>query len=229
MIRRITRGWIRCWERRRIFAPSTETAARLAGIRVILDGVCSATRGTDSRYFNRGGPVSGRRARTTPPPLPIFRLVYICGAGRTITSELVGRSTPCRRWRRPTPALSGLICWERRASCGAGCGRGAAGWRLDVADELPDGFLDRAAAGGQGGEPGGAPAGRGVGGRQHQAQLRRAGGGILLGRQLDSGDELSLPRGDSGISAGRGGRRTFVEHGDDRRRSSILKPGGATA
>ncbi len=116
-------------------------AARENGISVILDGVFSHT-GSDSRYFNREG--------RYPEP----------GAYQS-------QSSPYSSWYSFSPWPEGCACWwgvpslpevveEDPSFLEYICGengvlrtwmrRGASGWRLDVADELPDGFLDRARA-----------------------------------------------------------------------------------
>ena len=111
--------------------------AEAAGIRVILDGVFSHT-GADSVYFDRFGNYGGHGAWTD-------------------------EDSPYRSWYRFTPEKApGYACWwgvadlpeveelepsYRDFICGKdGIVRrwmraGAAGWRLDVADELPDAFI----------------------------------------------------------------------------------------
>ena len=113
-------------------------AAKARGIRVLLDGVFSHT-GDDSRYFNRKGRYD------------------VCGAYNSKASEYYGwynfEEWPdkYRSWwgidtlpevSEDNPGFTDFICgedgvlrrWMRL---------GVSGWRLDVADELPDGFLDR--------------------------------------------------------------------------------------
>ena len=51
---------------------------------------------------------------------------------------------------------------------------GASGWRLDVADELPDAFLDNLRAAAKRQDPQAIAPGRGVGGRLHEIRLRPA-------------------------------------------------------
>lgn len=111
--------------------------AREQGISVILDGVFSHT-GADSVYFDKYGNYGGHGA-------------YAC------------EDSPYRKWYRFTPEREpGYECWwgvtdlpnveELEPSykdfiCGADgvvrhwMAEGAAGWRLDVADELPDRFI----------------------------------------------------------------------------------------
>ncbi len=59
----------------------------------------------------------------------------------------------------------------RAVSSTPGCGAVRAGFRLDVADELPDDFIEKSARRRQAGQPGKVPAGRGVGGCHHQVRL----------------------------------------------------------
>ena len=114
-------------------------AAAKEGIRIILDGVFSHT-GSDSRYFNREGrygPGGAYRDRSSP-----YRSWYDFDSGY-----------PCgyRSWwgfetlpevQEESPSYVEFICgkggvidtWLRR---------GAAGFRLDVADELPDAFIEK--------------------------------------------------------------------------------------
>lgn len=113
-------------------------AAAKRGIRILLDGVFSHT-GADSKYFDKFSTYGGKGAycdknspyrswynfRSWPDD-------YACWWGVDILPELnetdpgvldflTGRHGVARHWLR----------------------LGASGWRLDVADELPDEFLDR--------------------------------------------------------------------------------------
>lgn len=114
-------------------------AAHKRGIRVLLDGVFSHT-GADSIYFNRYGtyPQTGAYQSKESPYYPWFRFRnwpddYAAWWGIRILPEvdetnpdyleyITGENGILRRWLRA----------------------GADGWRFDVADELPDGFLDAA-------------------------------------------------------------------------------------
>ncbi len=118
------------------FRSLTRTASRL-GIRVILDGVFSHT-GADSRYFNREGRYPGAGAYNSPAspyfPWYTFRrwpddyagwwgfdtLPEVNETNPDFTNFILGPGGIVRRWLKA----------------------GAAGWRLDVADELPDPFLN---------------------------------------------------------------------------------------
>ena len=111
--------------------------AAAAGIRVLLDGVFSHT-GADSRYFDRYGRYGGKGAYHDPEspyrPWYDFRRwpeEYASWWGFETLPEV----------RETEPSYLQYITGE------GGVARrwlaaGASGWRLDVADELPDGFLD---------------------------------------------------------------------------------------
>lgn len=107
------------------------------GIRILLDGVFSHT-GDDSRYFNRRGryPTVGAYNDKSSPYYPWYTFFdypnrYQSWWGFETLPEvkedspeylefITGENGVVRKWLR----------------------LGAAGWRLDVADELPDSFLD---------------------------------------------------------------------------------------
>ena len=117
--------------------------AGMLGMRVMLDGVFSHT-GADSRYFNRAGryPEPGAYQSTDSPYYPWYNfrrwpddyaawwgfetLPEVTETNPSFMEYINGEHGIVRRW----------------------LAAGACGWRLDVADELPDGFLDalRAAA-----------------------------------------------------------------------------------
>ena len=115
---------------------------RRRGIRVILDGVFNHT-GDDSRYFNRYGKYdSARRIPeravalcTTGTTSIRFPSQYECWWGIPILPET----------EHPRAGLPQLLCRQERRRVRATSRAGAGGWRLDVADELTDDFLDRAA------------------------------------------------------------------------------------
>lgn len=111
--------------------------AKKRGIRVILDGVFSHT-GADSRYFNREGryPPHGAYDSLTSPYAAWYHfdewphryrswwgfdtLPEVDETAPSFMQYITGKDGVVARW--------------------LGCG--TAGWRLDVADELPDAFLD---------------------------------------------------------------------------------------
>lgn len=112
-------------------------AARAAGINVILDGVFSHT-GSDSRYFNKYGRYAAPGAYQSPAS-PYYRWYrfrrhpddYECWWGIDDLPN-VEENEPSYREFIITGADSVLHHWLRA---------GARGWRLDVADELPDDFI----------------------------------------------------------------------------------------
>ncbi len=114
-------------------------AAKKRGIKILLDGVFSHT-GEDSIYFNKYGtyPEPGAYQSEESPYYPWFRFTqwpeeYASWWGIKMLPEveeenpdyleyITGKDGILRRWLR----------------------LGADGWRFDVADELPDAFLDAA-------------------------------------------------------------------------------------
>ena len=119
------------------------SAAAKLGVRVLLDGVFNHT-GSDSVYFNREGryPGPGACQSQASPYYPWYRFRtwpgdYDCWWNFP-TLPTVNKRNP--DFARFINGPDGVIRSWLRA--------GASGWRLDVADELPDSFLDglRAAA-----------------------------------------------------------------------------------
>ena len=114
-------------------------AAAKEGIRIILDGVFSHT-GSDSRYFNREGrygPGGAYRDRSSP-----YRSWYDFDSGY-----------PCgyRSWwgfetlpevQEESPSYVEFIC-GKGGVIDTWLNLGASGFRLDVADELPDDFIEK--------------------------------------------------------------------------------------
>ncbi|OCN01716.1 alpha-glycosidase [Clostridium sp. W14A] len=107
------------------------------GIRVLLDGVFNHT-GSDSVYFNRQGryPGTGAYQSKESQYYPWYQFKswpeqYACWWGFP-TLPNVNKENP--EYREYICGENGIIRRWLRA--------GAAGWRLDVADELPDEFLD---------------------------------------------------------------------------------------
>ncbi len=112
-------------------------AAHKRGMRVILDGVFNHT-GDDSRYFNRRGnyPDVGAYQSKKSPCYPwysfsAFPKQYESWWGIEIMPRLNHANKDCRRY------FTG-----RDGICAKWLRAGADGWRLDVADELSDEFLD---------------------------------------------------------------------------------------
>ena len=107
------------------------------GINVILDGVFNHT-GDDSLYFNRYGkyPSLGAYQSEKSPYSDWYRFMrfpnqYECWWGIEILPRLSHQSKACKNYF----VGKGGIC-EKYINEGTG------GWRLDVADELSDAFLD---------------------------------------------------------------------------------------
>lgn len=112
-------------------------AAEEQGIRVILDGVFSHT-GSNSRYFNREGQYAsvGAYQSQASPYYSWYRFKefpnqYDCWWGVW--------SLPCVQ--EMTPSYSEYILSSPNSIVKRWLKSGASGWRLDVADELPDEFL----------------------------------------------------------------------------------------
>ncbi len=107
------------------------------GIKIILDGVFSHT-GSDSRYFNKNGryPDTGAFQSKDSPYYPWFKFThwpdkYQSWWGIEILPEII----------EETPEFIEYISGEN-GILRKWLSLGASGWRLDVADELPDEFLD---------------------------------------------------------------------------------------
>ena len=111
--------------------------AKKYGIRVILDGVFSHT-GSDSRYFNREGRYPSVGAYQSPDSpyaswysFEHFPDKYDCWWGVW--------SLPCVK--ETDPSYTGYVLTGKNAIVKRWMRAGVSGWRLDVADELPDEFL----------------------------------------------------------------------------------------
>ena len=110
--------------------------AREQGIRVILDGVFNHT-GCDSKYFNRYGnyPDAGAWQGERSPYRSWFRFredgSYDCWWGVDDLPDV----------NEDEPAYRDFICEGADSVVRRWLRLGASGWRLDVADELPDDFI----------------------------------------------------------------------------------------
>ncbi len=111
-------------------------AAKACGIRLILDGVFSHT-GMDSLYFNRNGNYgSGGAYQDESSP---YRAWYRFDSDRSYDSWWGVEDLPNVNEMHPA--------YEEMIHCGPDSvirrwlRAGASGWRLDVADELPDAFI----------------------------------------------------------------------------------------
>ncbi len=112
-------------------------AAHARGMRVILDGVFNHT-GDDSRYFNRRGhyPDVGAYQSKSSPYAAWYRFRdfpndYESWWGIEIMPRLQQGNSVCRSYFTGENGIAAK--W---------LAAGADGWRLDVADELPDAFLN---------------------------------------------------------------------------------------
>ncbi len=111
--------------------------AQELGIKIILDGVFSHT-GSDSRYFNKKNryPDKGAYQDQNSPyynwyKFNSWRDDYVSWWGIDIMPEIIEEN----------PDFINYISGET-GICKKWLNSGAMGWRLDVADELPDEFLD---------------------------------------------------------------------------------------
>ena len=156
-----------------------ETAARL-GIRVLLDGVFSHT-GADSVYFNKEGRYPGLGACQSPdsPYFSWYRFrrwpEEYDGWWGFVTLPEVQELDPS--FMEFVNGPDGVVASWLAA--------GASGWRLDVADELPDGFLDALRNAARAAKPDALVLGEvweDASNKEAYGQRRR----YLLGRQLDS-------------------------------------------
>lgn len=112
--------------------------AKEKGIRIILDGVFSHT-GSDSLYFNREGRY-GQGGAYHDPNSPYrswydFDKKYPCGYRSWWGFDTLPEV------REDDPAYRQFIC-GRDGVIDTWLSRGASGFRLDVADELPDDFIE---------------------------------------------------------------------------------------
>lgn len=111
--------------------------AKAQGIRIVLDGVFSHT-GANSRYFNREGlyPGVGAYQSKKSPYYHWYHFMdypkkYDCWWGFDTLPNVNELSADFLEYISGERGIARL--WMER---------GAFGWRLDVADELPDGFLE---------------------------------------------------------------------------------------
>lgn len=112
-------------------------AAKAAGIRIILDGVFSHT-GDDSIYFNRYGNFPAPGA-CNPEPSP-YDSWYRFGDQYPSGYECWWGVDSLPDVEENDPSYQEFICGENGV-LRKWLRLGASGWRLDVADELPDSFI----------------------------------------------------------------------------------------
>ncbi|MDY4878955.1 MAG: alpha-amylase family glycosyl hydrolase, partial [Gemmiger sp.] len=114
-------------------------AAGKRGIRIILDGVFSHT-GSDSVYFNREGrygPGGAYRDRNSP-----YRSWYDFDSGYACGYRSWWGFETLPEVQEEDPSYVEFVC-GRGGVIDTWLSLGASGFRLDVADELPDGFIRR--------------------------------------------------------------------------------------
>ncbi len=159
---------------------SLTRSAKQVGIRVILDGVFSHT-GADSRYFNKHHRYPDEGAYNSPSS-PYYLWYHFNRWPQEYTGWWGFDTLPEVEEQNPSfdqfiNGPDGVVRqWLRR---------GASGWRLDVADELPDGFLESLRAAAKAENPDSLVLGEvweDASTKQSYGHRRR----YLLGRQLDS-------------------------------------------
>ena len=111
--------------------------ARRHGMRIILDGVFSHT-GADSRYFNREG-TYGEPGAWQGPDSPYYGWYQFRDGGEDYACWWGDHSLP--EVTETEPSYLDFIIRDRDSVLKHWLDAGISGWRLDVADELPDGFL----------------------------------------------------------------------------------------
>ncbi len=112
-------------------------AAKKKGIRVILDGVFSHT-GSDSKYFNRNASYDTIGAYQSKES-PYFDWYDFSEYPEKYDSWWGVWSLPCVK--ELTPSFMDYILKNKDSIVKRWINAGLSGWRLDVADELPDEFL----------------------------------------------------------------------------------------
>lgn len=172
-------------------------AAAQAGIRVVLDGVFSHT-GADSRYFNQKGryPEPGAAQSKESPYFPWYTFTawpdrYSAWWGFKTLPD-VNETDP--GFLNYITGPDGVARTRLR--------EGAGGWRLDVADELPDGFLDALYAAAKAESPDAVVIGEvweDASRKESYGRMRR----YLLGKQMDS--VMNYPFRDAVLRFVRGG------------------------
>ena len=114
-------------------------AAKQQGIRIILDGVFSHT-GSDSVYFNREGrygPGGAYRDRHSP-----YRSWYDFDSGYPAGYRSWWGFETLPEVQEDDPSYVEFVC-GKGGVIDTWLNLGASGFRLDVADELPDGFIEK--------------------------------------------------------------------------------------
>lgn len=182
----------------------TAEAAR-HGIRVLLDGVFSHT-GADSVYFNREGRYPPVGAYNTPASPYADWYEFKCWP-QEYRSWWGFDTLP--EVRELSPDFLAYITGEQGVAA-RWLREGAAGWRLDVADELPDAFLEALRSRVKATDPDALVLGEvweDASNKESYGHRRR----YLLGRQLDS--VMNYPfRQAILLFLTQGGRQSFFDH-----------------
>ncbi|MDD4048548.1 MAG: alpha-glycosidase [Clostridia bacterium] len=113
--------------------------ARKLKIRIILDGVFSHT-GSDSVYFNKEGNYPGLGAYQSQSS-PYYKWYRFSNHPKTYESWWGIDTLP--NVNEMEPSYQDFILNDKDSVVRYWMGLGASGWRLDVADELPDDFIKR--------------------------------------------------------------------------------------
>ena len=116
---------------------SLARAAKENGISIVLDGVFSHT-GADSRYFNKFGAYPGPGAYGSPDSP--YASWYRFGKNRDDYDSWWGIKT-LPNVNEMDPSFLDFIVRGSDSVAAHWLSRGASGWRLDVADELPMDFI----------------------------------------------------------------------------------------
>ena len=109
-----------------------------AGIHIVLDGVFSHT-GADSRYFNKYGTYNSKGAYSHLKESPYYSW-YRFDGGRDDYDCWWGIDT-LPNVNEMDPSYFGFIVTDKDSVVSRYIKKGTAGWRLDVADELPMEFI----------------------------------------------------------------------------------------
>ena len=148
--------------------------------------------GSDSRYFNREGRY-GAGGAYRDPNSPYRSWYDFDSEYMSAATAAGGALRPCPKWTRRTPSYVRLCLRRGRRDRHMAADWGASGFRLDVADELPDDFIEKIRAA--------VKAGHGedkllhrrsVGGRHHQGRRSTTAAPTCCGHGLDSRDELPV-------------------------------------
>ncbi len=129
---------------------SLAESARKKGIRIILDGVFSHT-GADSRYFNKFGNYPAEGDGKSPDPgawndeTSIYRSWYKFDDNEKCGYKSWWGVEDLPEVNENDPGYEEFILGDKGVIA-HWLGLGASGWRLDVADELPDSFIEKTRA-----------------------------------------------------------------------------------